>query len=103
MEEERNFAELEKEKLEKAQEKFGVVIYDFATREKLKRFATETGVEDFRILSHWSRSIIGSNFDLNHPNYLEYKKHYQKGDVEWLPQGASYVDIKKYKKWKENN
>lgn len=86
--------------LEKAIEKFIVIIDDYKTRENLKIFAKKTGIEDFKILSHWSRSIEANKYDLRHPDYLEYKAHYQVGDVDWLPKGRSFVNLEKYLKYK---
>lgn len=86
--------------LEKAIEKFIVIIDDYKTRENLKIFAEKTGIEDFKILSHWSRSIEANKYDLRHPDYLEYKAHYQVGDVDWLPKGRSFVNLEKYLKYK---
>ena len=87
-----------KEKIKQAENKFGLIILDYSLREKLKIFSRLTGIEDFKILSYWSRSIIDSDFSLEHPDYLEYKKHYGVGDVDWLEKGKTYVDMKKYKK-----
>lgn len=89
-----------KEKIKEAENKFGLIILDYSLRERLKIFSRLTGIEDFKILSYWSRSIIDSDFSLEHPDYLEYKKHYEVGDVNWLEKGKTYVDMKKYKKEK---
>lgn len=91
--------ELEKKK-EKATLKFHCIISDYKIREELKELAAITGIDDFKILSHWSRSIEGCDYDLEHPNYLEYKKHYQIGDVPWLEKGYTYVKMKEYKECK---
>lgn len=87
-------------KINKAQKKFCIVINDYTIRENLKVLSEKTGVEDFKILSHWSRSVIASDFNLKHPDYLEYKEHYQIGDVGWLPKGNTYVNVEQYLKWK---
>lgn len=86
--------------LEKAIKKFIVIIDDYKTRERLKVLAEITGVQDFKILSHWSRSLQATDYDLRHPDYLEYKAHYQVGDVDWLPEGRSFVNLEKYLKYK---
>lgn len=46
---------------------------------------------------HWSRSIEGNNFDLLHPSLQEYSQYYLKRDIDWLPYGKSYVNMKIYK------
>lgn len=84
--------------LEKAIKKFIVIIGDYKTQERLKVLAEITGVQDFKILSHWSRSLQATDYDLRHPDYLEYKAHYQVGDVDWLPEGRSFVNLEKYLK-----
>lgn len=86
--------------LEKAIKKFRLIIDDYKTQERLKVLAEITGVQDFKILSHWSRSLQATNYDLRHPDYLEYKAHYQVGDVDWLPEGRSFVNLEKYLKYK---
>lgn len=86
--------------LEKAIKKFIVIIDDYKTQERLKVLAEITGVQDFKILSHWSRSLQATDYDLRHPDYLEYKAHYQIGDVDWLPEGRSFVNLEKYLKYK---
>lgn len=86
--------------LEKAIKKFIVIIDDYKTQERLKVLAEITGVQDFKILSHWSRSLQATDYDLRHPDYLEYKAHYQIGDVDWLLEGRSFVNLEKYLKYK---
>lgn len=88
---------MDKEKIEAFSNKFGIVIWDYITQERLKRLGYNTGIEDFIILSHWSRSVVGNDYDLEHPDYLEYKKHYKVGDVSWLEKDKTFVDMKKYK------
>lgn len=83
--------------MNEVEEKFGLIISDYSLREKLKYMSERYNILDFKILSHWSRSIISNNYNLNHPDYLEYKKHYNKGDVSWLEKGKTCVNMKKYK------
>lgn len=102
-------------KREKAIEKFGYIlttseinsirkfIYDnnppfqgALEMYKMKKY------QNLYIMCYWSRSIVGSDFDLNHPGFKEYKDHFQIGDVDWLIKGSTYVDIKLYKKYKRN-
>ena len=41
-----------------AEEKFGLIISNHSLREKLKDMSERYNILDFKILSHWSRSII---------------------------------------------
>lgn len=86
---------------EKAIKKFGYIEDDFRSREELKVLSEELQNPDLKIFSHWSRSLIGNKYDLRHPSFAEYKKHYQKGDVDWLPEGITHVDMNKYIKEKK--
>lgn len=104
--EETEYLEELKKKKEEAIYKFKAIITDPIMREDLKVLAYYTGIVDFRILSHWSRSIVACDYDLEHPDYLEYKRYYQVNvpweaeTVPWLEKGYTYVKMKEYKEWK---
>ena len=90
------------DKVKKAFQKFGFIATDVKTREILKIIAEKEDCPELKVLSHWSRSLIASNYDLRHPTFLEYSKHYQIVDVEWLPIGKTYVDMVEYIKENKN-
>lgn len=80
-----------------AKEKFKFIVTKYEDRENLKVFAEKTGILDFKILAHWSRSIIHNNYNLEHPDYLEYKENFNKDNVQWLRKGYTIVNMEKYK------
>ena len=86
------------DKREKALKKFGYIEDNTMVREEIKVFAEKLQKPELKIFSHWSRSVIGNNYDLRHPSFVEYKEHYQKGDVDWLPEGITHVNMDKYLK-----
>lgn len=81
-------------------------IPDYKTREEIKWFVRSKGENteeqkalwDLYIFVYWSRSLEASRFDEEHPDFYEYKEHYQVGDVNWLKKGYSYVNMDLYKK-----
>lgn len=85
-------------KKEIAENYFKKHIADYAEREQLKY--GEKATEKSKIYAYWCRSVEGSNFDLRHPSLQEYKKHFMKGDVDWLEKGKTYVNIRRYIKFK---
>ncbi len=84
------------DKVKRAFKKFGFIATNVKTREILKITAEKEDCLELKVLSHWSRSLMASNYDLRHPTFLEYSKHYQIGDVKWLPIGKTYVDMAEY-------
>ena len=82
-----------------AMQRFGYICDNHFEMEQLKIFAAkgeDGSLDDLKILSHWSRSLSACDYDLRHPDFMEYRKHYQKDDVEWLPKGKTFVDMDKY-------
>lgn len=98
LEEDYKFWETRYKNRQKALEKFGYIEEDY---ESMKIKGIKEDCEETHIYAYWCRSIIASDYSLNHPTYMEYKKHFQVGDVDWLPKGKSYVDMNKYIKNKE--
>ena len=98
IEEDYNFWEDKYKKRQKAMEKFGYIETDY---EGIKIRGFEEDCSETYIFGYWCRSIIASQYNLQHPPYMEYKAHYQVGDVDWLEEGHSFVDIDKYIKWKK--
>lgn len=81
-------------KRQKAMEKFGYIEADY---EGIKIKGYKENNEEMIIYGYWCRSIIANQYNLTHPSYMEYRQHYQIGDVNWLEKGTTFVDIKKYK------
>lgn len=100
LEEDYNFWKQIYKKRQKAMEKFGYIEADY---EGIKIKGYKENNEEMIIYGYWCRSIIASQYNLNHPSYMEYRAHYQVGDVDWLEEGHTFVDIKKYKNWKKQN
>jgi hypothetical protein len=99
LEEDYKFWENRYNNRQKALEKFGYIEEDYESI-KIKGFREDC--EETCIFGYWCRSIIASDYSLNHPTYMEYKKHYQARDVDWLPKGKSYVDMNKYMEYIKN-
>ena len=91
------------DKVKRAFQKFGFIATDVKTREILKIIDEKEDCPELKVLSHWSRSLVASNYDLRHPTFLEYSKHYQIGDVKWLPIGKTYVNMAEYIKENKND
>lgn len=85
-----------------ALKKFGFIVEDYSTREELKLLADKINNKDLKVFAYWSRSIIGTDYDLRHPSFVEYKEHFDKGDVTWLPLGKSQVIMDEYLKYDNN-
>lgn len=86
------------EKYNKAVEKFG--YFPFINFEAVKLLGIKLEDNDMKIYGYWARSLVASDFNLNHPNFLEYKEAYLNGGVLWLKEGKTYVDMEKNRRVK---
>lgn len=93
------------ERREEAIKKFGFICPSSLT-ESIKMLGYNLGEnydsQELIAFSHWSRSLIANDYNLNHPDFKEYNKYHLKEDVSWLKKGYTYVDIKEYIKFKNN-
>lgn len=102
---------ISKKKLEERKRKWGTYLPEYVEREEIKHLvynnnpksSSKDNIEKYRdlyVYTYWSRSLEANDFDLEHPNFYEYKEYFKIKDVSWLRLGYSYVNMIAYKKWK---